>query len=197
MSYNFKARQVCPEIKLTDVQAATIGGELFRLFGADLNAVPAKSIVAAARSRASPMHEIIWGKSDKELAVAARCQLARKLVNSIRIVPPDPAERATWPIAVNLKPGAGMARGYVATDAAQASPFMMAQQEEKAFARLNAWLDEFAAFRHGTQIAPLWDGVRKLLVDAGAIDDLKARVAKVSTRQRRPKPERERVAAVG
>lgn len=177
----FVPRQICPEFRLTQEQAETVGAELIRL-GAKVNGdgtptgLSAKKIVEAASKKSSPLHRYIFGRSDSAILAAARETLARKLVNSIRIeIVLETGKREVQPIMVNLKPSPEARRGYVATETAQASPYMTDQKFAEGVNRLNGWLDEFRAFRHNDKLGPIWGGVRELLKSSNALDDFEAR----------------------
>lgn len=184
----FVARQVCPEFRLSSEEARTIGEELLRL-GASVAAdgvasLPAKKIVESARSKKSPLHRYIFGKSDAQVLQTAREALARNLVQSVRIeIIYTTGKRETHPIMVHVRPTPDAPKGYVPTETAQMSQYMIEQKFQDSVHRLNGWLDEFRAFRHGTKIGPLWEGVRGLLKSADVLDDAEQR-SKVAARRR-------------
>lgn len=183
------ARQICPEFRLSAKEAEVVGTELRRL-GAEtdaagrLHGLSARRIVDAARKKNSPLHRYIFGQTDAAVLRVARETLARKLVNSVRIeVELVSGEHEKQPLMVHVKPTPTERRGYVATDVAQASAYMTDQKCAEAIHRLNGWLDEFRAFRHGTKITPLWDGVRELLKTNGLLEDAEQRTEKITLRR--------------
>lgn len=156
----YRARTVCPSVKLTDDLAREIAIELEPLGGSGktLRQIPARAIVEHSRNPSSALHGIIWGRPDDELAYEARCQLARQVVNSIRIVATDEDGEFSRPLLVTVRMNPHEKRGYVPTDVAAGSDYMAEQIELRATARLKGWLDEFRAFRHGP-VGLLWDSV--------------------------------------
>lgn len=185
----FIARQVCPEFKLTPEQAATVGAELLRL-GATvdsdgaLRGAQAKKIVEAASKKSSPLYPYIFGQSDAKILATAREALARKLIQSVRVeIVLTSGKREVQPVMVHLRPHPGAKRTYVDTEVAQASQYMTDQKFVDATHRLNGWLDEFRAFRHGLLLGPLWEGVRALLAASGKLDDAEQRAQTIATRR--------------
>lgn len=168
----YRARFVSPAVKLTDEQATKIALELAALQPADSGSfrrLPARAIVEHARDPQSALHAIIWGRDDASLAYEARCQLARNVVQSIRIVVSDEDGQFAKPLAVSVKVAPNEKRGYVPTDLVASTPYMADQVHQRAVARLRGWLDEFRAFRHGP-IGPVWDAVNAALTMKPAPD---------------------------
>lgn len=164
----YKARSVSP-VRLTDEQATRIAVELQPLLGSktSLRQLPPRSIVEHARDPKSELHKLIWGRDDASLAYEARCQIARNVVQSIRIVASDEDGQYAKPLAVTVRLEEGAKRGYVPTDVVADSPYMSEQVRLRGIARLRGWLDEFRAFRHGP-IGPLWEAVSSAVAAAEA-----------------------------
>lgn len=165
--FAYKARRVCPAVNLTDEQATAIALELapLQVDGGHFRQLPARAIVEHARDANSALHGIIWGRDDAALAYETRCQLARQVVQSIRIVDSDEDGEFAKPLAVTVRIEPNAKPGYVPTDVAAASGYMSAQIEQRAITRLRGWLDEFRAFRHGS-IGPLWDAVQSAVAQS-------------------------------
>lgn len=182
----FVGKKICPEFNLTDKEAELVGKELLRL-GArpDADGVPigvdAKQLVRAARSKSSPLHKHIFAKSDADVLTVARELLARKLIHSVRVVLVFPnGDEERQQVMVSVKPTPDEPRTYVPTADAVESEYMTEQRVANGVSRLNGWLDEFRAFRHADGLAPLWNGVRELLIECEALDDEESRVSKLN-----------------
>lgn len=165
----FHARRVCPDIKLSDDEARIVGQELLRL-GAKVDedgmpiGISTKKIVEAARAEASPLHRYIFKESNTQAAQARREDLARKLVQSVRIVVIlKKIDHESIPLMTSLRTPTESAPRYVPTEQALETPYMTDQMVKRGISHLHGWLKEFRAFRHHPVLRPVYEGVETLL----------------------------------
>lgn len=184
-----RALKVSPKVSIDDAQAERIAAELTVLAGGgSYRSVPTRTIVEAARDPSSAMHSVVWAESDESCAYKYRLEIASTLVCSIHIEHDD-GERERFMISVSHEDGIGD-RAYVPTQDVRASEFMTKQVEQRSIQRLNAWLNEFRAFRNATMIAPLWDKIRAELRSLGVLDDQESRAAALRPASRRTAAQR-------
>lgn len=162
--------------RLTDADATVVGRELSRLEEAYGELKP-EHVVAAARSRTSPLHRYFTWNRDKAHE-RLLCVEARYLIRSVRVVvvlkEGGPAQR--MPLLVRLTEDHGY-RGTLRVLSEESSRSRLLAQ---ALRELNAW---YARYQHLKELVEVFSAVRKTLATPGGAPT-KRRVGRESRRGR-------------